>query len=509
MCPVNGNISFPLKTNRKDLQSFYASIQNKPNIYANFTSRNSLPVFTNDDRSNGELNEHSKSMIVTYNGKKYDLLNAQICLSTHTDWLINNTNSPIQNKIDFIVTLENETANPKFVIMVVPLILDTTFSQDNIYLTNLAQLTNTTPSSLQTIFSGLTNFFYYTTCLEPNATNAFVYVNLDGIKISEMLYYNLLALYTNTDIETIQQYVKDNIIPPFKKRLSTHIHSINENPIINNTFENWPHYAPPTDIILNVNSRTMKFNIESFQDAGDSSMGSTSGTLGSAPTLIEGESYTCYISAGDSNIYRAVGGILRLYPSNEIAASWNPNWSSNIIKIDCSSITIGDPLEMYGTPAPAPAPSPASTPSPASVPSPASTPSPASVPSSVSLSSMKCVPLDLDNVVDLSGNIAFDSSGNVLLSDVQAQRQALRQSAQANKVSLQNLQTYFAPAIAILLVLFIIIYVIIPNVPVINNAYLFGKGILPDYTGEIGFYGLIAMIFAFSGFLIGAAITSS
>ena len=436
-CPVNGNISFPLKTNIKNLESFYNSIKNKPNIYADFLLRYSIPKYLNNDRSNGEINESSTSMIVTYNNIKYNVVSVQICLPTHTNWLINYTNTAILNKIDFIVTLENTNENPRFVIMVVPLIIDNSLTTDNIYLTNLAEITNTIPSSLENIFNGLNNFFYYKTCLEPNGDNAFVYVNLNGIKISEMLYYNLLALYTNTDIEVIQQYVKDNILPPFKSTLNKHIHSTLEIPIINNNFENWPRYTPPYDIILNVNSRNMNFNIESFQDVGDSS----SDTMGTTDTGL--------------------------------------------------------------------GPSPVPSPEPSPVAALESRPSPVLTTSPLAISSMKCVPLDLDNVVDSNGNISFDADGNVLLSDVKAQREALRQSAQVNKVSLKNLQTYFAPTIAILLVLFIILYVIIPNIPVVNNAYLLGKGLLPDYTSEIGFYGLIAMIFAFSGFLIGAAITSS
>ena len=62
-CPVNGNISFPLKTNIKNLESFYNSIKNKPNIYADFLLRYSIPKYLNNDRSNGEINESSTSTL--------------------------------------------------------------------------------------------------------------------------------------------------------------------------------------------------------------------------------------------------------------------------------------------------------------------------------------------------------------------------------------------------------------------------------------------------------------
>ena len=474
-CPDTGNVSFPLKTTINNLQTFYDSIKGSPNIYAEFNSKNSLPLYINDDRSNGEINESSSSMNVTYNNIKYNLINAQICLPTHTDWLLKYSDTPILNKIDFIVTLENVNyIDPRFVIMVIPLVMDTTltYDNDNIYLTNLAQFTSVKPSSLEDLFNGLTHYFYYTTCLEPNGDNAFVYVNLDCIKISEILYYNLLALWTNTDIEIIQQNVKDNIIPPFKKTLNKQIHSTSEIPIINNNFENWPRYAPPYDIILNVTSRTMKFNIEPFQSSGSDNVGSTTTDLVAAGKAAQEAAAAAKKAAEQETAAAAAVGTDTEKTSAATAAA--------------SAETAAGLAQTAIAKAAA-----------------------AAVELSLPIKSMKCVPLDIDNVIDSNGNINFDSDGNIKLSDVQAQRQALRQTAQVNKVSMQNLQTYFAPTIAILLILFLIMYVIIPNIPIVKNVYALGSAVLPDYTGEIGFYGLIALIFAFSGFLIGAAVTSS
>ena len=67
-----------------------------------------------------------------------------------------------------------------------------------------------------------------------------------------------------------------------------------------------------------------------------------------APKLIEGNSYKCTNGPdGIYAVYRAVGNELRWYPGPGIAASWNPDWASNITTIDCSSgVKFGTQLGM-------------------------------------------------------------------------------------------------------------------------------------------------------------------
>ena len=59
--------------------------------------------------------------------------------------------------------------------------------------------------------------------------------------------------------------------------------------------------------------------------------------------LTEGQPVKCgtnYI------VYRYTGGILRAYPNPTIASSWDPNWGSRIITIDCIGATFGADMEM-------------------------------------------------------------------------------------------------------------------------------------------------------------------
>ena len=62
-------------------------------------------------------------------------------------------------------------------------------------------------------------------------------------------------------------------------------------------------------------------------------------------TPIEGSSVTC----GDGKVYRYTGGMLRYYPSPEIAAAWNPKWDTGIRVLsatECAQIPVGFSMEM-------------------------------------------------------------------------------------------------------------------------------------------------------------------
>ena len=65
-----------------------------------------------------------------------------------------------------------------------------------------------------------------------------------------------------------------------------------------------------------------------------------------SPALIEGHPYTC----ADGGVYRAMGGMLRWYPSPDIASSWDPGWATPI-KVDCSTLKKGAPMDHAPSPA--------------------------------------------------------------------------------------------------------------------------------------------------------------
>ena len=125
----------------------------------------------------------------------------------------------------------------------------------------------------------------------------------------------------------------------------------------------------------------------------------------------------------------------------------------------------------------------------------------------IDLGEFKCVPLDMDGAVDASG-VHFDTMGRPL-TDLFKERNALRTYTKVNKVSVDNLETYFGIGIGVLIAVILIIFVIIPWV----RKSFFGAveaptTLLPNKTGEIGFYLIMALIMSGAGFMVGAAITS-
>ena len=161
-CAGEAIVSFPLQTSISDLNSYYKQIKKQaPNLSMDFTARLNNPNFSDETRSSGEIDEPLNSMSVTYENSEYQLLNAQITIATHADWIPNtNPSKPVQNKIDLIVTLESikEGVAPRFVIIVVPIVVDDTASVNNPYLAGLAYLTNDSIYSLSSVLNGLKQY---------------------------------------------------------------------------------------------------------------------------------------------------------------------------------------------------------------------------------------------------------------------------------------------------------------------------------------------------------------
>ena len=400
-CAGEAVVSFPLQTSITDLKSYFKSIeQQKPNISIDYTARLDNPEFRDDSRTSGEINEPLNSISVTYNNNDYQLLNAQLTMATHAEWIPNSTPSkPIQNKIDLIITLETKKDNiqPRFVIIVVPIVVDDTASVNNPYLAGLAYLTNDSIYSLSSVFNGLTQYIDYTTCLAPHGDKAFVYVNIDTIKVNSDLYHNLLAVWTQQTLSSIQTRILDNLTP-VQKNLSklfqnvknaknlqeiqqqiNNIQATAQNPVINSMVETWPRYSPPYDIILNVPSKSITANssVEGFQN------------------MTEGfQVHFSVVTNGNSS--------------------------------DSSDTTTRTVERATGE--------------------------------------LKCVPLDADDIVDPSGNIQFDGNGNVIFGQVEAARQRRRAEYESNQITSENLikyTSYFFPPLIVIAGIYFFLWPII------------------------------------------------
>ena len=456
-CAGEDIVSFPLRTSITDLESYYASLEEKaPNLSASFGVRLSNPNFKDDMRSNGEIDEELTAIEVTYNGRKYQLINAQITLPTHEDWIVNPTPSvPLQNKIDYIITLENmQDANPRFIIIVMPIIIDDTVTVNNSYLQGLAYLSSDTTYSLSSLYNGLNDYVYYTTCLAPHGDKAFVYVNRNGLKINSDLYHNILATWTQQSLSSVQNRILDNLTPT-QKNLSklfqnvknaqnlqeiqqqiNNIQATAQTPVINSMVETWPRYSPPYDIILNVSSKTLTVEPEQ------------SSTEEGFRNRIEG--FQVGIFGGGLGGSGLGGG------NQDDEEDTTPEASSN------------------------------------------------------NASNAKCVPLDLDDAYDSSGNIVFDAYGNVVLGGVELNRKRLRDEYASKQMTYEKLIEYTAPYFALLSAVCIFYFIAWPFL----NKFLFDDNttiqapqmLMSTESTNMGSYMIIGFIFLFGGFLIGAAV---
>jgi len=53
------------------------------------------------------------------------------------------------------------------------------------------------------------------------------------------------------------------------------------------------------------------------------------------------------LRGNENSVYRSMeDGTLAHYPNPEIASSWNPNWSENIMEVDCEGFTKGEDVKM-------------------------------------------------------------------------------------------------------------------------------------------------------------------
>ena len=408
-----------------------------------------------------------KRCIINYN---YTLLSSQICLATNS--ILLDPSESINNKIDYILTLEsdkdqynNHIAPYAFMIIVIPLIKVSNDTEpiDNPYLGAISNYDISGSYTIQTIFYGLKKFVWYETCLEPHGDNAFVYISKEGINISENLYWNLLAAWRKDSPYDIQSAlttavtnIKTNIKDFCSNTSSTNDVNVLDNsinalqasvyvPKVNKRIETWPSYTPPYDVVLNVQSNPVVMssmtNVEGFQ-------------VSATPTI--------------TGVYATeTGGItIPIIPTGTTSLSQVEilNDLTNIANNSVNGRTID-------------------------------------------LGQFKCVPLDMDGAIDASG-VHFDIMGQPL-TNLFNQRNALRDDSKVNKVSVKNLEIYFAYAIAGLVAVIVILFLIIPLVKKhIFSTVTIQSSLLPNKAGEIGFYIIMGLITCGIGFMIGAAVTS-
>jgi hypothetical protein len=364
------------------------------------------------------------------------------------------------------------SSDPRFVFIVLPLIIDSTVTEDNLYLQGLTYNMPDMSFKLDYLLSGLTKFIYYNTCLEPTGDNAFVYVSIEGISMSQTLYNDLLAVWRNSTQSDIQESIEKSssgkilniydYLVKIKNIKDLHSNSrvINNyskslNPLIDNTYENWPSYFPPYNIKINLTNRYITDSMLNSQIAGYQTYGTPQGDQIVQVTLNGGV-------AGSTPA--PVVSMQRVNPDNTRSPTIQLNQLSN-------GMLQAVPLDA---------------------------------------DKMQCIPLDADNAIGTDGKINFRADGTIDLETVQANRNNLRNSIGVDFQKRDDLQKYAGIAIGGLAGIALIVGVIYAVSRVFFNKELESiKNFFTPYTFDLGFYLMITLIFTFVGFIVGAAVMSA
>jgi hypothetical protein len=157
-------------------------------------TRTTPPVFLKQATSGGTIDEKDGSTTLRYNTNTYNLISVQIAKATHTSWLVPTKSQP-DNKEDLIFIFTSSAADPRILMIVVPIIRTGRARTDPLYLTALGATTEADagkgPFSLEDCLP-LRDYIKYTSCLNGYSTdaptaNAVMYVDVSGISVSPTL----------------------------------------------------------------------------------------------------------------------------------------------------------------------------------------------------------------------------------------------------------------------------------------------------------------------------------
>jgi hypothetical protein len=487
VCSTSDIISFPRQTNIKNIKSdYYDTLKSTPiNISFNFIPRTTTPQFSDSSRQTGELNESPSSSSCKYNDNDYILHNVQLCMATHSIWLkVKDSDNRIDIVITYVKKYEESDIQPKFVILVLPLIIDESIQVNELYLSVLGGEIPNTVISLESLYNKNKEFYYYFTCLEPTGDRALAYISIEGIPLSLSLYYKILAQWKLQPLSSLMSEVSNNV-NGLKQKAQNLLGSIKNSNDVNDiqskldsasaltqtinlttNLETWSYYYPYPGIVLNVPSKT--FTLNSMNREG----------------FMNNIGFTNRIGFKNSE-----GFMNRIDFTQNKKLTINEGFQSDGISIGTPP---PDPASTSGSPPPPPPP-----------------PPPATTAATVSLNNMKCVPLDIDGVVDNNGNINFNSDKSIKLNDIQTQRNKVRSISTVENMAKKN--KAFETAIAVFAGVLGGLLLILIGLTAYN---WYKSDVEPPNLSEIHpaassiwYYLFIGVILGFVGYLVGVAST--
>ena len=221
-CPSDGLQSFPVDVGFALTKLSYQDANNQPlNIQFHWGTRTNAPVFSSAESGIIDHVENDIGTTITYNNKLYNLGSLQFTSPTHNRWIIPPESGPTKadNQEDIIFTYEIDTfaksndTDPKYLILVNPILRSNNLVKDPQYLINLGNR-NASPVTLEGLFPYTTgnNYVYYTTCVPGNTLqshykNVLVLLNTSGMPVSTDLMVKIKQIYNSASRDKYPMYI--------------------------------------------------------------------------------------------------------------------------------------------------------------------------------------------------------------------------------------------------------------------------------------------------------------
>jgi hypothetical protein len=203
-CPAGANTSFPIVLGTTPSEELYNEVLDALTIEFQWATRTTPPAFTEDPSTAGYLDEGdykaegSNVSTLKFLNVTYTLQSVQIVNATHSSWILP-TDNRANNKADLIVTFETNLISYKYLVFVIPIVVDAVDEgapvSSPLYLQGIMEPSTAGSFSVQQAFplDPKSMFAYYSTCLKGYTDqqipdNIYVFVSISGIKITPELY---------------------------------------------------------------------------------------------------------------------------------------------------------------------------------------------------------------------------------------------------------------------------------------------------------------------------------
>lgn len=189
MCSTTkGNKSFPIQLGFTPTEELYTQVKDTFSIEIQWGKRAIPPSFRTAGIGKLDEGETSNTTTIRYRGIQYSLVQAQISRPTHNDWILSSVKKEknIADLVLFFKTQDSKAVEP-YIFLVIPLLQETIYSSDPLYLQALSGQTINGTFSLDQCLpkSEERDYGIYTTCLNPSAKSAVVLVFYQGRPVSQ------------------------------------------------------------------------------------------------------------------------------------------------------------------------------------------------------------------------------------------------------------------------------------------------------------------------------------